>query len=307
VRTGASTSSTTEAGALVGWATDRDAIDRELLAVVDRQAASIDPVAEAVRYSLSGSGKRVRGLLAMAACRACGGRRDIRGIAAAIEIVHAYSLVHDDLPCMDDDVMRRGRPTVHVTHGVTRATIAGVAMVPLAVRATLDGCVEAGVDQRIAVNIVRRLMQASGAGGMVGGQLLDLGAESRSLSIDELETIHRGKTGELIAAAAAIGGMAASAGASRVAALERFGSALGLAFQVMDDVLDVTSTTATLGKTAGRDTELRKSTYPALLGLSAARDLANQKVEEGRAALRAENLLSPDLDRFAGFVVERAS
>ena len=307
MQTGASTSSTTDGGGIAAWATDRDAIDQALRVVTDRHGKRLGRVGEAIRYALSSSGKRVRGLLCVAAYRAAGGRGEIDQIAAAIEIVHAYSLVHDDLPCMDNDLIRRGRPTVHVAFGVVRATVAGVAMVPLAAHAMIDACANSGVDTRSAEGIVRRLMRASGAGGMVGGQLLDLLGERTALSIEELESVHRGKTGALIAAAAAIGGMAAMASRQRVDALDRFGAALGLAFQVMDDVLDLTSTTATLGKTAGRDTELRKSTYPGLIGLAAARALAHQKVEEGRAALRAEELLTPDLDRFAGFVVERAS
>jgi geranylgeranyl pyrophosphate synthase len=307
VKTEASTSSTTSGSGLAGWSVARDAIDRSLLAITDAHADKLGSVADAVRYSLSGSGKRIRGLLTLAAYDACGGAGVITGIAAAIEIVHAYSLVHDDLPCMDNDVMRRGRPTVHVEFGVAAATVAGVAMVPLAVRAAVHACEQVGLDSRTTTRIVRRLMQASGAGGMVGGQLLDLLGENKCLSVEELETIHRGKTGDLIAAAASIGGMAAGTSEHRVEALDEFGAALGLAFQVMDDVLDVTGTTAALGKTAGRDTELQKSTYPALLGLSAARDLARRAVEDGRAALRAERLLTPELDRFADFVVERAS
>jgi geranylgeranyl pyrophosphate synthase len=291
---------------MVGWAADRAAIDRVLLTVTERHARVLGPVAAPIRYAL-GSGKRVRGLLCIAAYRACGGTRDAGPIGAAIEIVHAYSLVHDDLPCMDDDVMRRGRPTVHVQYGVNRATVAGVTMVPLAVRAMLDACAAAGVDSPMLAMIVQRIMGASGGGGMVGGQLLDLLGESRSLSIEELETIHRGKTGALIAAAAEIGGMAAGASRRRLTALNRFGASLGLAFQIMDDVLDVTSTTAALGKTVGRDTALRKSTYPGLIGLPEARALAGRTVDDGRDALRAEGLLTEDLERFAGFVVERAS
>jgi geranylgeranyl diphosphate synthase, type II len=291
---------------MVGWAADRAAIDRVLLTVTERHARVLGAVAAPIRYAL-GSGKRVRGLLCIAAYRACGGTRDAGPIGAAIEIVHAYSLVHDDLPCMDDDVMRRGQPTVHVQYGVNRATVAGVTMVPLAVRAMLDACAAAGVDSPMLAMIVQRIMGASGGGGMVGGQLLDLLGESRSLSIDELETIHRGKTGALIAAAAEIGGMAAGASRRRLTALNRFGASLGLAFQIMDDVLDVTSTTAALGKTVGRDTALRKSTYPGLLGLPEARALAGRTVDDGRDALRAEGLLTEDLERFAGFVVERAS
>jgi len=208
---------------------------------------------------------------------------------------------------MDDDVIRRGRPTVHVEFGVRSATVAGVTMVPLAVRAMLDACVAAGIDAETRSRVIRRIMSASGGGGMVGGQLLDLLGESKALSIEELETIHRGKTGALIAAAAEIGGLAAAAPARRLSALNRFGASLGLAFQIMDDVLDLTSTTAALGKTVGRDTELKKSTYPGLIGLAEARALAQRTVDEGRAALQAEGLLTDDLERFASFVVKRAS
>ena len=278
-----------------------------MTAAIDAHAGLLGASVAAARYAVTTPGKRVRGLLTLAAFRACGGRGDATQVAAALEIVHAYSLVHDDLPCMDDDVMRRGQPTVHVVHGVKGATIAGVAMVPLAVKTIVSGCARLGLSDARQRRVAARLMQASGGGGMVGGQLLDLHAEGGSLSAAELEVIHRGKTGSLIAAATAIGGMAAGASEASVDALDRFGAAIGLAFQVMDDVLDVTSTTSALGKTAGRDTELRKSTYPGTIGLSAARALADLLVDQGRSALRDAKLLTSDLERFATFVVERAS
>jgi geranylgeranyl pyrophosphate synthase len=285
----------------------RAAIDAAMLGVVDRQESRLGRTGPAVRHALEGGGKRLRGLLTIASYRACGGRGDASPLAAALEIVHAYSLVHDDLPCMDDDVMRRGRPTVHIVFGVETATVAGVAMVPLAARATVDACAVLGLDDRTTRAITARLMRASGAGGMVGGQLLDLLGEGRDVPLGHLETIHRGKTASLIAAAAAIGGVAAGAKDSTVAALDAYGEALGLAFQIMDDVLDVTSTTETLGKTAGRDTTLRKSTYPSLMGLDAARAMATAKVDEARGHLSREGILTEDLAGFASFVVDRAS
>ena len=260
-----------------------------------------------MRHALEGGGKRLRGLLTVAAYRACGGRADASALAAALEIVHAYSLVHDDLPCMDDDVVRRGRPTVHVVFGVETATVAGVAMVPLAAQATVDACTDLGLDDETTRAILGRLMRASGAGGMVGGQLLDLLGEGRDVPLDRLETIHRGKTASLIAAAASIGGVAAKASDSTVAALDAYGEAIGLAFQIMDDVLDVTGTTETLGKTAGRDTTLRKSTYPSLMGLDAARAMAVRKVDEARGHLAQAGILTDDLAGFSSFVVDRAS
>jgi geranylgeranyl pyrophosphate synthase len=263
---------------------------------------------EAMRYAAIGGGKRLRPLLVVASSALFHTARDraVR-VGAAVECIHVYSLIHDDLPCMDDDVMRRGRPTVHVAFDVKSATVAGVAMVPLAASATYEACRALGLGETRRRAIVARLMRASGAGGMVGGQLLDLLGEGRDASLAELETIHRGKTASLIAAAAAIGGVAAAASDSQVEALDAYGESLGLAFQIMDDVLDVTSTTEALGKTAGRDTALRKSTYPGLMGLDAARNMARGKVEEAREHLSRASLLTGDLDGFTRFVVDRAS
>jgi farnesyl diphosphate synthase/geranylgeranyl diphosphate synthase type II len=292
----------------VGWATDRGAIDRALSGLCDRHGGALgEPVARAVRYSLLGGGKRLRGLLFLAAYRTAGGVLDASDLAAAIEVVHAYSLVHDDLPCMDDDDLRRGRPTVHRVFGVATATVAGVAMVPLAVRAALDAADGLAVPRGVAAQIVAVLMRASGAGGMIGGQLLDLAAEGRAVDLTELEAIHRAKTGALIRASTTIGGLAAGADVDRIEALDRFGSAIGLAFQIADDVLDVTASSTTLGKPAGRDVDLRKGTYPALLGIEPARRRASELVNEGCEALRAAGLLSTRLEALARFVIERQS
>lgn len=288
---------------------DRRGIDATLARICDRNleslAARAPSIAAAIRYSLLGGGKRFRGILLLAAYRAAGGHSDATTLAAAIEIVHAYSLVHDDLPCMDDDDMRRGRPTVHKVYGVRAATVAGVTMVPLAVivaaRAARELCVPA------PRRIVAELMRASGAGGMIGGQLLDLQGEGKPLTVDQLEHMHRGKTGALVRAAALLGGAAAGASDSAVAALAAFGDALGLAFQIADDVLDVTGTTEALGKTAGRDVALGKSTYPALLGVEGATARADALVRDGCAALQRLGLLTPSLAQMANFVVRRRS
>ena len=264
-------------------------------------------VGDAIRYSVLSGGKRLRPLLVLAAYRACGGSADATALAVSVEIVHAYSLVHDDLPCMDNDIVRRGRPTTHRLHGACVAAAAGVAMVPLAARVAADAALSLGLPPTARGDIVRELMRASGAGGMVGGQLLDIEGEGRSLSLDELERIHSAKTGALIAASARIGGMAAGAGAAQALALDRYGRAVGLAFQIADDVLDATSTTAQLGKTAGRDAVLGKSTYPALLGVEGAVTRALGLAADARAALEAVGLLTPELSRLANFVVDRKS
>ena len=248
----------------------------------------------------------MRGMLVLAAYEAAGGEGDASGLAASIEIVHAYSLIHDDLPCMDDDDMRRGRPSTHRQFTVPVAAAAGAAMVPLAAAAALDSARSLQLPADTGCTIVRVLMQGAGAGGMIGGQHLDLAGEGLDLTRDELDAIHRSKTGALIATSVRIGGLAAGASDSRLDALSSYGESIGLAFQIMDDVLDVTSSTARLGKTAGRDAELGKSTYPALLGVDGAVRRAAGLVEEACDRLRREGLLTGELEHLAGFIVSRS-
>ena len=294
--------------AAVSFSVDRRAIDETLARFCATELGGIEPrVADAIRYSLLGEGKRLRAMLVTSAYHAAGGTDDCRVLAAAVEVVHAYSLVHDDLPCMDDDSVRRGRPTVHRAFGVPVAVAAGLAMVPLAARCAYRGTLALGLSPAAAANIVRALMRAAGAGGMIGGQLLDLSAEGVALTLDELERVHRAKTGALITTATRIGGMAAGGGSRELAALDRYGAAIGLAFQIMDDVLDVTATTDQLGKTAGRDAALRKSTYPALLGIDGARRRATALIDDASAALRDVGILTPPLESIAQYVVARRS
>ena len=292
----------------VSFSGDRAAVAAALHQVADRYLDGMEPtVADAVRYALMGEGKRLRAILLIAAYRASGGSGDASGLAAAVEVVHAYSLVHDDLPCMDDDDVRRGRPTVHKAFSVPAATAAGLAMVPMAARAASDAAMALVGDPRVAGEIVRTLMSASGAGGMIGGQLLDLEGEGTALDLTQLERVHRLKTGALINASVRIGGLAAGASESCLVALEQYGAAIGLAFQIADDVLDITATTDQLGKTAGRDLELQKSTYPALLGLVGARQRAAALSEEACRALHDAGIMSPALDYLARFIVARRS
>jgi geranylgeranyl diphosphate synthase type II len=298
----------TTSDVVTSFAADRSAIGHALVGFCDRYLADVpSPVSDAIRYSLLGEGKRMRGILLLSAFDAADGTGDASDLAAAVEVVHAYSLVHDDLPCMDDDDVRRGQPTVHKVFGVRAATAAGLAMVPLAARCAVDAARALGLDDDASTSIVAELMRASGAGGMIGGQLLDLEGEGRPLELAELQRIHRAKTGALITAAATLGGRAASATADRIGALATYGAAVGLAFQIADDVLDVTSTTDQLGKTAGRDVALRKSTYPALLGVAGARGRAEALVDEACAALDGVGLLTPALEFIARFTIERTS
>ncbi len=288
------------------FAHDRNAVQRALDAFCARWLTTVAPqTAEAIRYALLGEGKRLRAVLLLEASRACGGPPDAYELAAAVEVVHAYSLVHDDLPCMDDDDVRRGRPTVHRVYGVPVATAAGLAMVPLAARCAYRAALELGLSVTEAGDAVRTLMEASGASGMIGGQLLDLEAEGVALPLDAMERVHRLKTGALIAASVTLGAQAARATAQRRAALAHYGAAIGLAFQIADDVLDVTATTDQLGKTAGRDLALAKSTYPALLGVEGAIERATALVNEACETLAAEGLLTPTLEQLARYIVER--
>ena len=289
-------------------AVDRTAIDAALLRLCDSTVESFTPtVAAAVRYSLLGEGKRLRGVLVLHAYRACGGEGDVTALAAAVEVVHAYSLVHDDLPCMDDDDMRRGRPTLHRRFSVEIATTAGLAMVPLAAQTAYRAALALELTSEEGGVIVRELMRASGAGGMIGGQLLDLEAEGRALPLAELERIHRGKTGALIEVSVRLGALAARGTAAQVEALATFGACVGLAFQIADDVLDVTATTDELGKTVGRDLALQKSTVPAFLGIAGARARAETLVTEALGALRAAGVASLPLEALARYAVERRS
>jgi geranylgeranyl diphosphate synthase type II len=265
------------------------------------------PIAEAVQYGLKSPGKRLRPLLLLFAYRAAGGTRDATMLACAPEVVHAYSLMHDDLPCMDDDDMRRGRPAVHKVYGSRTAILAGVMMIPLAARVVRDSTRAMEISDGVSKKVLAALLEAGGASGMIGGQLRDLEGEGLSVPLDDLEAIHSAKTGALIVGSLRMGALAAGSGPIQVAALERYGRSIGLAFQIMDDVLDVTSTTTAMGKTAGRDAVLRKSTYPALLGVDGARRRAEALIGDGLRSLAEHKLLTQELSQVANFMVTRTS
>ena len=251
-------------------------------------------------------GKRIRPLLLMAAYRAAGGTASrIVDLACSVELVHAYSLVHDDLPCMDDDVLRRGRPTVHVRFGVGPAVIVGAVLMPLAVQAILRSAGPLGLDELTTRRLITSLTAASGATGMVGGQLLDLRAEGRHVGRDELEIIHTGKTARLISASVEMGGIAAGSDEAKVERLERFGLRLGLAFQAIDDILDLRGDPKKLGKESGRDTALRKATYPGLFGLEEAESMS-RRLASAAASELAELEEATELRDLAGYIINRS-
>jgi geranylgeranyl pyrophosphate synthase len=266
------------------------------------------PLGEAIAYALQSPGKRVRPALLLAAYAAAGGRDEaIIGIATAVEIVHTYSLVHDDLPCMDDDALRRGRPTTHVAFGTPVATRVGYLLVPFAGEELARSARAMGLPDTALGAMAVELFEAGGIRGMVGGQWLDLEAEGERLDLQQLMAVHRGKTGALIRAAVVLGGLAASASPEALTALRTYGEELGLAFQVADDVLDATATSEVLGKTAGKDAEVAKSTYVGLLGVEAAREAAVRHEALGVAALQAAGVPSDALAALARYIVTRSS
>lgn len=263
---------------------------------------------DALDYALRTPGKRVRAALLMAAYRAVGGGSPaIDGVAAAVETVHTYSLVHDDLPCMDDDDLRRGRPTTHRRFDVVTATRVGFLLVPVAARVLAAASADLGLPAGTLGRMAGELFQAGGIEGMVGGQWLDLEAEHRALALPELIEVHRGKTGALIRAACVLGAMAGRAGPAEVAAITAYGEEIGLAFQIADDVLDATGTSEALGKTAGRDAQLAKSTYVSLMGVGAARMEAERLARRAVAHLDEAGVPSGALGALAGYIVTRNS
>jgi geranylgeranyl pyrophosphate synthase len=287
----------------------RDRTDALLAAWAARLRAEVGGRdGDALAYALGTPGKRVRAALVLAAFRAVGGSSPaIAGVAAAVETVHTYSLVHDDLPCMDDDDLRRGRPTTHRRYDVPTATRVGFLLVPVAARVLAGAADDLGLPPSVLGRMAVELFQAGGIEGMVGGQWLDLEAERRALTLAQLIQVHRGKTGALIRASCTLGGIAARAAEHRIAALTAYGEDVGLAFQVADDVLDCTATSEVLGKTAGRDAALAKSTYVGVLGVEGAREEAARLARRAIEQLDGAGIPSTALGPLAGYIASRSS
>ncbi len=261
---------------------------------------------EAMRYGVLDGGKRLRPLLVLAACNAVRGQREAAVRAAvAVELIHAYSLVHDDMPCMDNDVLRRGKPTVHVKFGDAQAMLAGDAMQALAFEVLTP---DAGVSPALQARLCALLARSAGHAGMAGGQAIDLASIGLPLDEGALRNMHRRKTGALLQASVLMGAACGECAPAAWAALSSYGAAIGLAFQVVDDILDVTQESETLGKTAGKDLADNKPTYVSVLGLQAARRHAEELRDQALAALaQAELPHATALARLADKVVERES
>ena len=239
---------------------------------------------EAMRYSVCGGGKKIRGVLALIACEVAGGRwQDALPAACALEMIHAYSLIHDDLPCMDDDELRRGKPTNHRVFGEAIALLAGDALLTQGI-ATMINYIPDGLEQAYH-RALQELVQASCTQGMIGGQVLDLAAEGKKLTLNELNFIYRWKTGALLRAALRMGGLIGGGEQRILETLTLYGEALGLAFQITDDLLDLESDPKTLGKMVGSDLKKQKATYPGIVGIDEAHRLAAKEINRACAAL----------------------
>ncbi|AEB60251.1 polyprenyl synthetase family protein [Ectopseudomonas mendocina] len=283
-------------------------VDTALEQLFQAPRTELERLYQAMRYSVMNGGKRVRPLLVYAACEALEGdieRAD--GAACAVELIHAYSLVHDDLPAMDDDDLRRGQPTTHKAFDEASAILAGDALQSLAFGVLADRR-RNPQNTETRLQMVELLSQAAGPAGMVGGQAIDLGSVGLQLDQQALEIMHRHKTGALIEASVALGALA-SGNTDELArkALLQYSRAIGLAFQVQDDILDVESDTATLGKTQGKDEAHDKPTYPALLGLDAAKDYALELRDQALHVLRPFGNSAEPLRELARYIVERRS
>ncbi|MEI8266849.1 MAG: polyprenyl synthetase family protein [Betaproteobacteria bacterium] len=287
-----------------------DAWVRQSLAAVEQALQAWVPVqapaglGPAMRYGVLEGGKRLRPLLVLAAAQAVQGQEEVSMRAAvAVELIHAYSLIHDDMPCMDNDVLRRGKPTVHVQFGQAQAMLAGDAMQALAFEVLTP---DEGVDPLVQARLCALLARAAGHSGMAGGQAIDLASVGKPLDEQTLRDMHRRKTGALLQASVMLGAACGPCDARALQALSDFGAAIGLAFQVVDDVLDVTQASEVLGKTAGKDLEQNKPTYVQLMGLQRARDYARELRAQAHDALAFSGLTSTGtLSMLADKVVDR--
>ncbi len=290
--------------------TDIDTARALIVSALDRTLPSTSeiaqPIVDVMRHAVLGGGKRLRPLLTVAACEALASPlEDALPAACAVEFIHAYSLIHDDLPAMDDDDMRHGLPSAHVAFGEANAILGGDSLHSLAFQTI---AAHAQLDAATKLRMIELLAQAAGWAGMAGGQCLDIAAEGQALSLGQLQLMHGAKTGALIRVSVQLGALSAKANTvseEQFLLLSEFGDRVGLAFQVMDDVLDVTQTTEKLGKPAGSDDALEKSTFVQLMGVDQARDMAENLVSEALALLVRTRLDITSLESLARLVIER--
>jgi len=285
----------------------RALVDQALEKFLPPEDAPPPSVHRAMRYSVLAGGKRLRPILVIAGAEAVGGAPDaVLPTACALELIHTYSLIHDDLPAMDDDDYRRGRLTNHKVFGDAVAILAGDALLTHAFR-LIAGNVDGASDARVIADVVAEIAEAAGTDGMVGGQVVDIESEGKTVSAETLDYIHTHKTAALIRASLRVGALLAGAKPDQLAAITRAGDALGLAFQIVDDILDVEGSLEELGKTAGSDQRKQKATYPALHGLPASRRRARALIEEAKVALGPLGAAARPIAALADFIYERRS
>jgi geranylgeranyl diphosphate synthase, type II len=278
-------------------------VDQTLDSLLPRESVKPKTIHRAMRYSVFAGGKRLRPILCLAAAECCGGAPNTAlPLACAVECVHTYSLIHDDLPCMDDDDFRRGRPTSHKVFGEGIAVLAGDALLTFAfeIAAQVPGWPRYSVR-----DVVRELAVACGSRHLIAGQVVDLESEGKKVSLPLLKFIHESKTAALLRSSIRLGAMSANATAAQLQRLSDFGRALGLAFQVIDDILDVTQTSEKLGKSAGKDLTAEKATFPAVVGLDRSRTVAKRLTEEAREALRPLGKKAETLHGLADHLLQR--
>ena len=285
------------------WKKRQELVERALQEELANTAILDEKLRESMAYSLMAGGKRLRPILLMAAADAVGvdGTRFLP-VACALEMIHTYSLIHDDLPAMDNDELRRGKPTNHVVYGEGTAILAGDALLTLAFTVILR---QKDVSAEALLRVVDEISRAAGTEGMVGGQMLDLEAENRQISIDELRRVHMGKTGALFRAALRSGAILAGAAEDQLEALTAYANHFGLAFQITDDILDVIGTAEEIGKPVGSDEKNHKSTYVSLTSLEDAQDLARRTVQEAESDLYIFGERAAFLRELVGYLVNR--
>jgi len=283
----------------------KELVDKRLSNIFSESGDGITRLDESIRYSLLGGGKRLRPILCIAGCESVGGNIDLAiPVACAIEMIHTYSLIHDDLPCMDDDLLRRGKPTNHRVFGEATSILAGDALLTDAFAILAEVSLRDGLDSKIALEVIREISRACGSQGIIKGQAWDLALEGKDVKVDMIEKIHALKTGTLIEASVVAGGKVGRGSKKEVTLLRKYARPLGLAFQIIDDVLDIEGG-AEMGKHSGMDIKRKKATYPSLVGIERAKEVAQSLTQKALLAIEDFDGKADPLREIARYLIKR--